>query len=199
MRTCVRTRRIGGEKSGGVAPGRSFRTWEVCVRIHACVCVPAHPHWNDRRVGDYVEPMMTQARMEVFVVSLQTLEQSPPPPMLIGSWQDWSRGQLVAAYAVANAQVVAKREQKRIFRKWQYEKRPNLHCAETVFKTLCLIKSNVQRGNLVFLYPEHSFKMILKRSFKGHSAFEGYSARPRRRRRPTKPDSAASQCGRRPR
>ena len=68
---------------------------------------------------------MTQARMEVFVVSLQTLEQSPPPPMLIGSWQDWSRGQLVAAYAVPNsAQVVAKREQKRIFRKWQKRETP---------------------------------------------------------------------------
>ena len=53
---------------------------------------------------------MTQARIEVFVVALQTLEQSPPPPMLIGSWQDVSSGQLVAVYAVAtSAQVVAKR------------------------------------------------------------------------------------------
>jgi len=79
--------------------------------MRAYVCQPTRTGTN-RRVGGYVEPTMTQARMEVFVVALQTLEQSPPPPMLIGSWQDVSRGQLVAAYAVANsAQVVAKREQ----------------------------------------------------------------------------------------
>jgi len=45
--------------------------------------------------------------MEVLVVALQMLEQSPPPPIEIGNWHDVLRGQFVAPCTVAKRTQMA--------------------------------------------------------------------------------------------